>query len=98
MEAAPAVKTFIQDATGTQDLTLTPATSLEEDLGVTGDDAVRLLQDLAARYHLDLTHLRFDKYFHPEPFIGVTYRVVAPFTVGDILRAVEHGGFGPEYA
>ncbi|MBJ6108861.1 DUF1493 family protein [Hymenobacter sp. BT523] len=89
---------FIQDATGTQDLALTPATSLEDDLGVTGYEAVRLLHALAARYHLDLTHLRWDKYFHPEPSLDVTYPAVAPFTVGDILRAVEHGGFGPEYS
>ncbi|SFQ79095.1 DUF1493 family protein [Hymenobacter arizonensis] len=98
METAQAVLAFIQEATGTQDLPLTPATSFEEDLGVTGDDAVRLLQDLAARYHVDLAHLRWDKYFHPEPSLGVRYRAVAPFTVGDILRAVEHGGFGPAHS
>jgi hypothetical protein len=98
MEAAQAVMRFIQDATGTQDLALTPATRLEEDLGVTGNDAVRLLQDLAARYHVDLAHLRWDRHFHPEPSLGVTYRTVEPFTVGDILQAVAHGGFGSEYS
>ena len=98
MEVAQEVMAFIQTETGTQDLVLTSATSIEEDLGVTGDDAVSLLQALAVRYHLDLHHIRWDKYFHPEPGWGVSYRAVEPFTVGDILQAVEHGGFGPEYS
>ncbi|RYU81833.1 DUF1493 family protein [Hymenobacter persicinus] len=101
MEAAQAIMTFIQDVTSTQDLVITPATRIEEDLGVTGQDAVDLLLAIAARYHVDLRHLRWDKYFYSEPHLGnflMGYRPRELFTVGDILQAVERGCFGPEYS
>lgn len=98
MEAAKDLFAFIQVKTGTQELPISPATSLEQDLGVTGEEAVELLRAIALRYQVELRHFRWSKYFYAEPHLGATYLTVEPFTVGDILRAVEKGSFGPEYS
>ena len=41
---------------------------LEEDLGMTGDDASDFLQDFANEFAVDLTPLKFHKHFGPEGF------------------------------
>jgi acyl carrier protein len=45
---------------------LRPETRLEEDLGITGDDAAELLQAFAERFGVDMTGLSFHKHFGPE--------------------------------
>jgi hypothetical protein len=43
-------------------------TRLEEDLGMTGDDAWEFLQKFGVRFEIDFTGLEFHKHFGPEGF------------------------------
>ena len=43
-----------------------PETKLLHDLGVDGDDAGELLQNVADRFRIDMRSFQFDRYFHSE--------------------------------
>jgi len=45
---------------------LRPETRLEEDLGMTGDDAAEFLEAFAGEFEVDLTGIEFHKHFGPE--------------------------------
>jgi uncharacterized protein DUF1493 len=45
-----------------------PESRLEEDLGMTGDDAAEFLEQFARDFDVDLTDLDFHKHFGPECF------------------------------
>ena len=45
---------------------LTPATSLEDDLGMTGEDAAEFIQAFAAEFRVDLSGFEFGRHFGDE--------------------------------
>jgi Protein of unknown function (DUF1493) len=45
---------------------LRPETRLEEDLGMTGDDAYDCLREFAERFGVDMSGLEFHRHFGPE--------------------------------
>jgi hypothetical protein len=45
---------------------LTPSTCLEDDLGMTGDDASVFIRDFAAEFRVDLSGFEFDRHFGDE--------------------------------
>lgn len=46
---------------------------IQDDLGVTGDDAVELLEAVHERYSTDLSQFPFDDYFGPEGCPPISY-------------------------
>jgi len=44
--------------------------SIEDDLGITGDDAIEFMEKFADRYKVDLSDFKFTKYFSPEGVSG----------------------------
>ncbi|OJW79856.1 MAG: hypothetical protein BGO69_13535 [Bacteroidetes bacterium 46-16] len=45
---------------------ITDHTRIEEDLGITGDDASELLVAFGKKFNVDVSHFMFDEYFNPE--------------------------------
>lgn len=81
---------FIREEVGEFKLNISRDTSIEDDLGVTGDEAIELLQKLSRKFNFDLNNFKFSEYFYPEPPIKAGY-VVKSLTVGNIERAIELG-------
>jgi hypothetical protein len=50
---------FIKNQTGTIDLHVTRESLIENDLGVTGDDASDLIQSFGKKYHVDISDFDF---------------------------------------
>jgi hypothetical protein len=88
-------------------LIIKPSSSLEDDLGVTGDDASRLINTFATRFNVQPGDFEFLRYFHMEgfsvwPFSLVTrlllklrgvkdYASKEPITAGMLQYAIELG-------
>jgi hypothetical protein len=79
---------------------ITPATRLGEDLGITGDDWDEVLRAIAARWPVDWTGFDFYSFFDEEPnWLSlaramrdlVTGRRLKPFTVGHLALVVKCG-------
>jgi hypothetical protein len=60
------VRDFVSESCGISIDSLTPGTRIEEDLGVTGDDAAEFLADFAERFDVEMAGLDFHKHFGPE--------------------------------
>src|SRR6516225_8445920 len=60
------VLAFVSEAADVSVERLTLGTRLEEDLGITGDDAVELLSGFAERFGVDMARLDIHKHFGPE--------------------------------
>jgi hypothetical protein len=88
-------------------ITIKPSSSLEDDFGVTGDDASKLINTFATHFNIQSGDFEFLRYFHMEgfsvwPFSIVTryllkrrgvkdYKTKEPITVGMLQRAIELG-------
>lgn len=95
---------FIREVVGYPDRkAITPETLFENDMGVTGDDGVDLLEATEKRFNVDWTdfravfNLKPDEYlFGPEGFglfplwwIGIGRKpIIRPFTVGELYTVV----------
>lgn len=63
---ADRVRSFVCDFWNQRPDRLRSATRLEEDLGMTGDDAAEFLEAFARQFEVDLAALEFHKHFGPE--------------------------------
>jgi hypothetical protein len=79
---------------------ISPATRLEEDLGLTGDDAGAFLTQFGAHFQVDLTAVEFHRHFGPEgwgcnplwlffPPAGMREYRKYPVTVDHLVRVAE---------
>lgn len=84
---------FIREEIGEFNKEINFSTRLEEDLGVTGDEAVELLLSIGKEFKIDLTGFDFKRYFHPEPSIHAYYSKIEPLTVQNLLDAIKFGKF-----
>ena len=56
---------------------ITASTSIEDDLGTTGDDAEELMEEFSKEFGVDLSRMDFYRHFSPEvwiPFYGFFFR------------------------
>jgi hypothetical protein len=67
---------------------LRPETRLEEDLGMTGDDAAEFLEEFAEEFQVNLTGIEFHKHFGPE---GCGPTLFWPRTLKEALK--DHGKY-----
>jgi hypothetical protein len=65
-DLANRVRQFVGDFCRKNPDQLQADTRLEEDLGITGDDAAEFLKAFAAAFEIDLTEIEFHKHFGPE--------------------------------
>lgn len=83
---------FLEESLGEFEFPISRTTLIEDDLGVTGDDAYDLINSFSKKFNVDISSFRFEEYFYPEPTIfGVRDGKVKPFTVGDMERALLNG-------
>jgi len=94
------VRQFVSDFAGKPLERVMLPTRLEEDLGITGDDASDLIREFSARFAVDITGLEFHKHFGPEgvgcnplwliwPPAGMKDYRKYPVTVDHLVRVAE---------
>jgi len=88
---------FLKKQIGLYDVLITRNTLLEDDLGVTGDDAEDLIIAFGKRYGIDVNSFNFTKYFHEEPEVFNCHaKIILPFSVGHLEKAINAGRLGEE--
>lgn len=88
---------FLRDQIREYKIPITRETLLEDDLGVTGEDGDELIMNFSKKYNVDIAGFDFRKYFYDEPGIfNLENRVVKPFTVGHLEKAIMAGRLDEE--
>jgi acyl carrier protein len=82
---------FIHKVSRSFEVPITMETSIENDLGVTGDDGEDLIIEFSKKYNVDINNFDFTKYFYPEPMTLSMPRDVKLLTVGHLMKAIEAG-------
>lgn len=65
-EVLHALLNLIRDKTGVSRLSMDD--DLELDIGLTGDDALELLEEYGRQFHVDINGFPFDQYFYDEVY------------------------------
>jgi hypothetical protein len=83
------VTQFVADARGMSPNRILPTSRLLEDLGLDGDDALELMLDFFARFHVSKGGFVFNQYFGPEagwsPLAFLWRKPVIPITIQDLI-------------
>jgi hypothetical protein len=90
------IVSFIKEQTRAYNSIITRETLIEDDLGVTGEEASDLIQNFAKKYKIDITEFNFEKYFNDEPSVFTVGKKISPFTVGYLEKAVIAGRLDEE--
>ncbi|HBK70365.1 MAG TPA: hypothetical protein DDZ39_01695 [Flavobacteriaceae bacterium] len=92
------LKKFIIKETLVNDLEITTMTTLERDLGITGDDAWDLLEKYKNIFNVDISNFEFNEYFQEEGswVLGWLFDVFKnkqrrTLTVGQLVEAINKG-------
>lgn len=90
------VKSFIAEHTCVKITRLCLETTLREDLGIDGDDAVDLLEAFSREFQIDLSDLNFTEYFDAEGFnlfslFSSRRKKLKPLTVGKLVDTATSG-------
>lgn len=98
------VKVFVAEFWGEPTDRLSAETSVNDDLGMDGDDGVEFMEAFSVRFGVDLSAFPDDKYFGPEAaanpisiIVAIIRRVttgrwsdLSPLTLRDLAEAVEN--------
>ena len=88
---------FLREETGEVNMPITRQTLIEDDLGVTGDEAAELISNFSKRYGVNIQDFIFEHYFYDEPGIfDFPNRTVKPFSVGGLEKAIITGRLDEE--
>lgn len=84
---------FIIDELGSYSFPMSLETQIENDLGITGDDAIDLIDNLSKRFGFKIDDFKPEIYFYPEPgFLQLNHQGNRkPLTLGHIYNAVLSG-------
>jgi len=86
------IKKFIDQEIGSHDYELGENTLIEDDLGITGMEAVELIDRFALKFNVDTELFKPERYFYPEPGLFVSFsKKVEPLTLGDLALAAREG-------
>jgi Protein of unknown function (DUF1493) len=75
---------FIRDKTGVHEMPITRDTLIEDDLGVTGDDADDLLKAFSEKYNVDISNFNLQN------------RTITPFNIGHLEKGIIAGRLDEE--
>jgi hypothetical protein len=92
----PELISYLKEKSGEHNMPIERQTLIEDDLGVTGEDAYDLIVQISKMYQIDITGFDFAKYFNDEPLIFLSDRMVLPFTVGHLEKAIIAGRLNDE--
>lgn len=94
------VISFIENAYGSFEL-ISESSKLEEDLGITGDEACDFLIKYGKAFKVDISNFSVDGYFKPEgySFLDTILEdmklkkkyIKKDFTVGDLIKGIQAG-------
>lgn len=84
------IRTRIREFT----LPISGSTRLEDDLGITGEEAGELIVAFAKRFNVNIAAFRFEKYFYAEPSIFISEGPKDVFTVGHLQKGIDTGYLG----
>jgi len=87
---------FVRDQIREYKKPITRETSIENDLGITGEEAAELLSSFAERFKVDISRFEFKEYFNDEPTVFTYTRKLLPFTIGHLERAMIAGRLDDE--
>lgn len=82
---------FVREQIREFKLSINECTRLEDDLGVTGDEAEELIAAFAKRFNVNIEEFRFEKYFYSEPSIFISEEPKEVFTVGNLQKGIDCG-------
>jgi acyl carrier protein len=83
---------FIREEIGELKIEINLNTQIEDDLGVTGEEAKELIIKISSKFNFDIGLFDFDKYFHPEPSsFFQNYGIVSPLTIQMLENAIKNG-------
>jgi acyl carrier protein len=80
---------FIHKQSRSFDIPVTMETSIENDLGITGDDGEDFIINFSRKYGIDISNFYFTKYFYPEPSMSTLSKEIKILTVGHLMKAIE---------
>lgn len=80
---------FIHSQSRGLDIPITMETSMENDLGITGDDGEDFIVEFSKKYSVDISNFYFTKYFYPEPSMIPMPKEIKILTVGHLMKAIE---------
>ena len=76
---------------------ITRNTLLEDDLGVTGDEAGELIANFSKRFNVNIDKFIFDSYFYDEPGVfNLPNRKIKPFRISHLEKAIIAGKLDDE--
>jgi len=100
------IRLMVIDKMGKYRKPLVRDTTLEKDLGVSGDDAVEFLLDFGKEFNVDMSNFDIKKYFFPDGdsilpaivrlFTGKRQRKEKELRLGDLEKAVIAGRLDEE--
>jgi acyl carrier protein len=99
-EVSKELKQFVEEKRWKYDFPLIMSTQLEDDLQITGDDAVDFLIAFGERFNVDVSEFKAAEYFEPEGdiilpaiirlFKGEKKRKLKVLTLGHLENAIFH--------
>jgi hypothetical protein len=87
---------FIREQINEYNMPMTKETLIEDDLGITGDEAEELIVNFSKKYNVDISSFIFANYFFDEPGIFLQNRKIKPFTIGHLEKAIIAGRLDEE--
>ncbi len=82
---------LIEDLLGNYEFELQTTISIENDLGITGEDGVDFIKEYSKVFKVDISEFVFSDFFQPEPSLFVKYREVKLLTLGDLEIGIVEG-------
>lgn len=82
---------FIREEIGEFKKQIDSFTQIENELGITGDEAIELIENISKKFNVDISAFDFKKYFHPEPRFFNKYGKVEPLTIQNIQDSIISG-------
>lgn len=90
------LKEFVIEQSCVDDEPITEQTSLENDLGVTGADALELMVAYGKFFNVDVSKFMAADYFNAEGLMLIFHSKMKPFTVGHLLKGILAGRLDEE--
>lgn len=83
---------FIREQIREDKMLINRETLIEDQLGVTGDEAEELIIAFAKQYNVNIDNFIFRNYFYDEPgLFNIPNRVIKPLNIGHLERAIIAG-------
>ncbi len=83
---------FLRKQIGEHKMAINRETLIEDDLGVSGDDASDLIKAFSEKYNVDVSDFNFEKYFYDEPgAFNMQNRSITPLNIEHLEKAIIAG-------